>query len=62
MAKTPAQKAAQARYAERNPEIMRAVRRRYEEVRPPRDRAEYMREYRRRQKEKLQQQQEGETG
>jgi hypothetical protein len=48
--KTPAQKAAQKRYAERNPGKLRAARRRYDEKRAPRDMAEYMREYRRRKK------------
>lgn len=50
MAKTKAEKAAQRRYVERHPEKIREVKRRYEEKRGHRDRAEYMRQYRRRKK------------
>jgi hypothetical protein len=47
-----AQKRALKKYAEANPEVLRAARQRHEEKRPPRkrDRAKYMREYRARKK------------
>ena len=43
-----AQKRALKKYAEANPEVLRAAKKRYEEKRPPRkrDRAAYMRERR----------------
>jgi hypothetical protein len=39
------------KYAAKNPDIVARAKRRYEAKRPPRDRAEYMREYRRRKKD-----------
>jgi hypothetical protein len=50
VAKTEAQKAAQRRYVERHREKIREINRRADEKRGYRDRAEYMREYRRRRK------------
>jgi hypothetical protein len=51
MSKTEAEKQAEKRYREKNPDKVREWYRTYEKKRPPRDRAEYMREYRRRKKE-----------
>ena len=46
MPKTDAQKRAQKKYAESHPEVLQAARRRYEETRPKRNLAAYMRERR----------------
>lgn len=50
MPKSESQKAAQRRYIERHREKMQELWRLNEEKRPPRDRAEYQREYRLRRK------------
>lgn len=54
MAKSEAQKRAQKKYVERHPEKLKSAQQKYEEKRGHRDRAEYMREYRRRKKQESQ--------
>lgn len=55
MPKTDAQRRAQKKYAESHPEVLQAARQRYEENRPKRNLAAYMREWRARKKQESQQ-------